>query len=57
MLIEAGVGIRAPYFHRSWINLSWESEEAELRYRILASYRLVRSALPRKTQAELPPHS
>ena len=33
MLIEAGVGRRAPYFHRSWINLSTESPEDELRHR------------------------
>ena len=23
MLIEAGIGVKAPYFHRSWINLPW----------------------------------
>jgi predicted DNA-binding protein (MmcQ/YjbR family) len=55
MLIEAGVGVRAPYFHRSWINLPWETPDDELRHRLTASYRLVRAALPKKVQATLPP--
>lgn len=57
MLIEAGIGARAPYFHASWINVSWDSPEDELRHRIHSSYRLVRKALPRKMQADLPPIS
>ena len=24
MLIDAGVGVKAPYFHRSWVNLPGE---------------------------------
>jgi predicted DNA-binding protein (MmcQ/YjbR family) len=55
MLIEAGAGVRAPYFHRSWINIPWGSDDEELRHRILASYQLIRSALPRKVQAQLAP--
>lgn len=55
MLIEAGIGARAPYFHRSWINMPWDSAEDELRHRILSSYRLVREALPRKVQVALAP--
>ncbi len=55
MLIEAGIGIKAPYFHRSWINIPWESGEEELHHRVLTSYRLIRSALPRKIQADLAP--
>jgi predicted DNA-binding protein (MmcQ/YjbR family) len=23
MLIDAGLGVKAPYFHRSWVNLPW----------------------------------
>ena len=53
MLIEAGVGIKAPYFHRSWINLPWDMPEQELRQRLAQSYKLVRSGLPKKTQAAL----
>ena len=25
MLIDAGVGVKARYFHRSWVNLPWGS--------------------------------
>src|SRR5215470_597188 len=53
MLIEAGVGVKAPYFHRSWVNLPWGTDEDELRHRLATSYRLVRSSLPKKVQAEL----
>jgi predicted DNA-binding protein (MmcQ/YjbR family) len=55
MLIDAGVGVRAPYFHRSWANLSWGTSEDELRHRLIASYKLVRSSLTKKAQAELDP--
>ena len=54
MLIEAGVGTRAPYFHRSWILLPFETDEDELRHRLLQSYRLVRSGLTKKQQRALP---
>ena len=55
MLVEVGVGVKAPYFHRSWVNLPWETPEDELRHRLAASYRLVRSSLPKKAQAGLKP--
>jgi len=55
MLIEAGVGVKAPYFHRSWVNLPWATSEDELRHRLAASYKLVRSSLPKKVQAGLKP--
>ena len=53
MLIEAGVAVKAPYFHRSWVNLAWGTPEDELRHRLEASYRLVRASLPKKVQAQL----
>jgi predicted DNA-binding protein (MmcQ/YjbR family) len=53
LLIEAGVGRKARYFHRSWINLPWETDADEFRLRLEQSYRLVRSGLPKKVQAEL----
>jgi predicted DNA-binding protein (MmcQ/YjbR family) len=53
MLIDAGVGVKAPYFHRSWVNLPWGTSEDELRHRLTASYGLVRSGLTKKAQAEL----
>ena len=55
MLIEMGVGVKAPYFHRSWINLPWDTPDDELRHRLAASYRLVRSKLTKKAQAQLDP--
>ena len=53
MLIAAGVGTKAPYFHRSWVLLPWEVAPEEAQHRITASYDLVRSKLPKKMQAEL----
>lgn len=55
MLIEAGVGVKAPYFHRSWIRLPFYAPEDELRHRIETSYKIIRSNLPKKVQAKLPP--
>lgn len=53
MLIAAGVAVKAPYFHRSWVNLPWGSTEAELRHRIEQSYKLVRAGLPKRIQVTL----
>lgn len=55
MLIAAGIGTRAPYFHRSWLHLPWGTEAGELAHRLQASYRIVRGGPPRKVQAALPP--
>ena len=55
MLIAAGVGVKAPYFHRSWLLLPFDAPEDELRHRLLASYRVVREGLPKKAQAALGP--
>jgi predicted DNA-binding protein (MmcQ/YjbR family) len=53
MLIDAGVGERAKYFHRSWVYLPEDTAEAELQHRIEVSYRIVRAGLPKKVQAGL----
>jgi predicted DNA-binding protein (MmcQ/YjbR family) len=53
MLIEVGVGRRAPYFHRSWINLPFDAPEDVLRHRLGESYRLVREGLPKKVREGL----
>jgi len=53
MLIDAGIGTKAPYFHRSWLQLPWETDPAEARHRIETSYRVVRAKLPKKIQASL----
>lgn len=55
MLIEMGVGEKAPYFHRSWLNIPLDTPKAELRERLAASYRLVRASLTKKAQAALAP--
>ncbi len=54
MLIEAGVGTRAPYFHRSWIRLPEDVPQDELSHRVLVSYDIVRGSLTKKLQATLP---
>lgn len=54
MLIEAGVGEKAPYFHKSWVLLPEDVEADEMRHRVLTSYDLVRSKLTKKAQAALP---
>jgi predicted DNA-binding protein (MmcQ/YjbR family) len=55
MLIDAGVAVKARYLHRSWVNLPWGTSEEELRHRLVASYKLVRSSLPKKAQAQFAP--
>jgi predicted DNA-binding protein (MmcQ/YjbR family) len=55
MLIAAGIGVKAPYFHQSWINLPWHTAEDELLHRLAQSYRLVRAGLPKKVRASLAP--
>lgn len=55
MLIDTGIGHRAPYFHRSWINLPEETGDDELDHRLTVSYRLVRAKLPKKVQSMLDP--
>jgi len=54
MLIDAGIAARAPYFHRSWVLLPEDVEEAELRHRIRNSYRIVRAGLPAGLRKTLP---
>ena len=54
MLIEAGIGARAPYFHRSWILLPEDIAQDELTARLHAAYDLIRAGLPKKVQATLP---
>lgn len=53
MLIEAGVGARAPYFHRSWVLLPEDVAEDELAHRLRASYDLVRGGLPKRVRDAL----
>jgi len=55
MLIDAGVGRKAPYFHRSWVLLPADVDPGELRHRVEASYGIVRAGLTKKVQAALGP--
>ncbi len=55
MLIEVGAARRAPYFHRSWVNVGWDTDPDEMRHRLETSYDIVRAGLTKKLQATLPP--
>jgi len=55
MLIDAGIGRKAPYFHRSWVHLDPDCPPEEVRHRLLSSYAIIRASLPKKLQATLPP--
>ena len=55
MLIETGVGIKAPYFHRSWVHIPFDAEQEEIEHRLRTSYRLIRGSLTKKVQATLAP--
>lgn len=55
MLIAAGVGVKAPYLHRSWINLPWGTPDEELQHRLAQSYRLVRAGLAKRVRQSLEP--
>ncbi len=54
LLIEAGVGERAPYLHNSWVRIPWgRIDDRELKDRVAESYRIIREKLPKKVQAAL----
>ena len=53
MLIDAGAANRAPYFHKSWVLLSFDSPEDELRHRIGVSYDIIVKGLPKKVRDSL----
>lgn len=53
MLIDAGAATRAPYFHKSWVLVSFDADPAELVHRIDASYDIIRAALPKKVRDTL----
>ncbi|WP_370401131.1 MmcQ/YjbR family DNA-binding protein [Sulfitobacter sp. JB4-11] len=53
MLIDTGVGTKAPYFHRSWIHLPDDVAQDELEHRVRASYDCICAKLPKKTREAL----
>ena len=54
LLQEAGIATKAPYFHRSWAHFAEDTDPAELKMRIEASYDLIRSKLPATVRKQLP---
>ncbi len=57
MLIDAGVGNKPPYLHKSWIRLPLDSDPEELTFRITSAYDIIRASLTKKAQAALEPRS
>lgn len=53
MLIDAGAATKAPYFHKSWVLVAFDSDADELRHRITTSYDIISKALPKKTREAL----
>jgi len=53
MLIDAGAATKAPYFHKSWVLVSFDSPEDELRHRIAVSYDIILKALPKKVREQI----
>ncbi len=58
MLREVGAAKKAPYFHKSWVLVPFDSaDEAELVHRINISYDVIRASLTKKAQSALPPRA
>jgi len=53
MLIDAGAGKKAPYFHKSWILISLDGERDELEHRIKVSYDIIAKSLTKKVRDAL----
>jgi predicted DNA-binding protein (MmcQ/YjbR family) len=53
MLIDAGAATKAPYFHKNWVLVGFDSPEAELRHRVSVSYDIILKSLTKKAQAAI----
>lgn len=53
MLIDAGAATKAPYFHKSWVLVSFDVNEDEAAHRIATSYDIIRKGLPKKLRETL----
>jgi len=53
MLIDAGAATKAPYFHKSWVLISFDADEDALQHRLQSSYNLIFKSLTKKRQAEI----
>jgi len=50
MLIDAGAARKAPYFHKSWVMVSFETTAEEAAHRIATSYDIIVKALPKRVR-------
>ena len=53
MLIDAGAATKAPYFHRSWVLVSFTAPEDELHHRIAASYKTIFAGRSKKQKSAI----
>ena len=53
MLIDAGAATKAPYFHRSWVLVSFGADPSEMTHRIHVSYDIIVKALTKKLRDAL----
>ena len=53
MLIDTGTAKKAPYFHKSWVLVGFDSDADELRHRIAISYDLIFGSLTKKIRTEI----
>jgi len=53
MLIDAGAATKAPYFHRSWVLVSFDAPAEELAHRVQVSYDIIAKSLPKKVRDAL----
>lgn len=53
MLIDAGAATKAPYFHKSWVLVSFDVDAEEAAHRIATSYDTIFKALPKKLRVEI----
>ncbi|NSX54111.1 MmcQ/YjbR family DNA-binding protein [Parasulfitobacter algicola] len=55
MLIDTGTAIRAPYFHKSWVRLPFDTTtKDEMVHRLGVSYDVIRKSLPKSVRDPLP---
>jgi len=54
MLIDAGAAGKAPYFHKSWVQLGLgQLDQAEAEHRIKVSYDIISRSLPKSVREAL----
>lgn len=53
MLIDAGAATKAPYFHRSWVLVSFDTSPDEAAHRIATSYEIICKSLTKKRRDAL----